>query len=99
MLASRWFGEREVHLTKTGEAAAITFYMTVAMVLNAAVVLWKNISPRPEDWFTASGLVNDMYFMLAVNFIFPPLMFLMDYEFVMNLFCRRRLTEDKLQES
>ncbi|CAJ1359851.1 unnamed protein product [Effrenium voratum] len=67
------------------------------MVLNAAVVLW-NISPRPEDWFTASGLVNDMYFMLAVNFIFPPLMFLMDYEFVMNLFCRRRLTEDKLQE-
>eukprot|EP00913_Durusdinium_trenchii_P003644 g3372.t1 len=39
MLVARWFGEREVHLTKTGEAAAITWYMTVAMVINGAVEL------------------------------------------------------------
>eukprot|EP00439_Symbiodinium_sp_Y106_P050838 s705_g6.t1 len=77
MVAARWFGEREVHLTKTGEAAAINYYMTVAMILNAAVILW-NISLRPPDWFVAGGLVNDMYAMLALNFIFPPLMFLMD---------------------
>ncbi|CAE7523134.1 ANKRD17, partial [Symbiodinium microadriaticum] len=46
----------------------------------------------------AGGLVNDMYAMLALNFIFPPLMFLMDYEFAMNFFFRRRLTEEKVQE-
>jgi len=97
MVAARWFGEREVHLTKTGEAAAINYYMTVAMILNAAVILW-NISLRPPDWFVAGGLVNDMYAMLALNFIFPPLMFLMDYEFAMNFFFRRRLTEEKIQE-
>jgi len=97
MLAARWFGEREVHLTKTGEAAAITWYMTVAMVLNGAIVLW-NISHGPPSWFANPGLISDMYAMLAINFIFPPLMFLMDYELAMNWFFRRRLTPEKLQE-
>lgn len=97
MLAARWFGEREVHLTKTGEAAAITWYMTVAMVLNGAVVLW-NVSAGPPSWFTNPGLVSDMYAMLAINFIFPPLMFLMDYELALNWFWRRRLTDEKLKE-
>ena len=39
---------------RTGEAAAITFYMTVAMVLNASFVLWQ-VKARPPDWFRWLG--------------------------------------------
>eukprot|EP00931_Biecheleriopsis_adriatica_P114905 TRINITY_DN90783_c0_g1_i1.p1 TRINITY_DN90783_c0_g1~~TRINITY_DN90783_c0_g1_i1.p1 ORF type:complete len:954 (+),score=133.20 TRINITY_DN90783_c0_g1_i1:93-2954(+) len=97
MLAARIFGEREYHFTKTQESASISNYMTVAMLINSAVVLWA-ISRPPSFWYTAPGLVSDAYAMLAVNFVCPPLMFLMDYEYVYKRFMRPRLTEDKIQK-
>eukprot|EP00930_Biecheleria_cincta_P054275 TRINITY_DN4026_c0_g5_i3.p1 TRINITY_DN4026_c0_g5~~TRINITY_DN4026_c0_g5_i3.p1 ORF type:complete len:972 (-),score=119.55 TRINITY_DN4026_c0_g5_i3:272-3187(-) len=97
MLAARWFSVRECHLTATDEAAAMTNSMSVAMVINASVVLW-NAQSCAHDWYSVDGLVTQVNWMLAINFCLPPLMFLMDYDLLVNWWMRRRLTRDKLDE-
>uniref|UniRef100_A0A7S0FV12 WWE domain-containing protein n=1 Tax=Pyrodinium bahamense TaxID=73915 RepID=A0A7S0FV12_9DINO len=96
MFAATKFGEAEYHLTKTDTAVSQTSMMTVAMVLNSAFVLLL-VHRNPKDWYKSGGLVRDIYYMLAINFFFPPLMFLMDYEYALKWLQRRRVTPGELK--
>jgi len=97
VVCARIFGEKECHYTFTSEAASQTFKMTLAMVVNTAGLLLF-LNAQPKEWYSRGGLVEDMFFMLVLNALVPPLMIASDYEYFQKWWNQRQVSPEKLAD-
>lgn len=66
------------------------------MVVNTAGVVFV-CNAQPREWYKAGGLVADLFWTLAVNSFFVPLVQLVDLPYLLRSAVRhRRLSQDKL---
>jgi hypothetical protein len=87
VFSSKKLSEREYHPTKTHEAASTALKMTTALVTNTSLVLFL-LNLKSTNWYTSGGLVVDLYWMLLVNTLSPPLFQALDLSTKMRRFMR-----------
>merc|ERR1719487_2178912 len=97
MVASRKLSDREYHDTKTEKEFSTALKMTFACLVNTGgVVLF--INAKPKEWYKKGGLIDDLFYVLMVDALVPPLIFFIDVKYYLTWFLKRRkLTESTMQ--
>lgn len=95
--ASKSFGVWEVHETWTSQQFSQAVKMSVAMCVNTAGVIWFS-EARPEEWYDDGGLINQVFYLLAINCLIPPVLIWLDIGFCIKRCRRRNLTQEKIDE-
>jgi len=96
MVASRKLSDREYHDTKTEKEFSTALKMTFACLVNTGgVVLF--INAKPKEWYKKGGLIDDLFYVLMVDALVPPLIFFIDVKYYLTWFLKRRkLTESTM---
>eukprot|EP00933_Yihiella_yeosuensis_P014265 TRINITY_DN12847_c5_g1_i1.p1 TRINITY_DN12847_c5_g1~~TRINITY_DN12847_c5_g1_i1.p1 ORF type:complete len:506 (-),score=82.36 TRINITY_DN12847_c5_g1_i1:246-1763(-) len=67
------------------------------MIVNTAGVLLF-MSAKPQEWYESDGLVSEVFTMLLINAIIPPLIPYFDFGFRVRAIKRGKLTQEKMDQ-
>mmetsp|Transcript_52582 Transcript_52582/g.118380 ORF Transcript_52582/g.118380 Transcript_52582/m.118380 type:complete len:1132 (-) Transcript_52582:28-3423(-) len=95
--AANRLGVKEFHDTFTSEQLSITLKMTVALTINTSGALFF-VNAKPDEWYSNTGLANNVLYILLLTSFIPPLIQLLDPKQCILYFKRRKLTDEKIQE-
>ncbi|CAD7956405.1 unnamed protein product [Amoebophrya sp. A120] len=94
LFASRYLTQFEYHETKTSEDGSTTKKMTVAMVINTAIIQFI-VYRDDEHWFRDGGLVTQMMFMVLTHAVIMPWFGMIDIGFKMKQYAANRIDWEK----
>lgn len=93
--ASRKLAAMEYHETSTDEEFSQAIKMSCGMILNTAGIVYF-VNATPQEWYQSGGLVNDIFTMLLVNALVPPVMPYFDLGFKIRGRTRKNLKPEML---
>eukprot|EP00928_Gymnodinium_smaydae_P053499 TRINITY_DN37478_c0_g1_i1.p1 TRINITY_DN37478_c0_g1~~TRINITY_DN37478_c0_g1_i1.p1 ORF type:complete len:965 (-),score=235.13 TRINITY_DN37478_c0_g1_i1:2-2896(-) len=96
-IAANILGQKEYYDTVTEQEFSQALKMSIAMIVNTGFALYFN-NAQPSEWYLAAGLVNDVFFMLLFNTVFPALFAYFDMKYLFKSRTRSKLTQEKLDE-
>eukprot|EP00930_Biecheleria_cincta_P051850 TRINITY_DN3705_c0_g1_i1.p1 TRINITY_DN3705_c0_g1~~TRINITY_DN3705_c0_g1_i1.p1 ORF type:complete len:1050 (-),score=166.78 TRINITY_DN3705_c0_g1_i1:266-3415(-) len=97
MFAAKYLGEKEYHDTLTEQEFSQALKMSIGMIVNTGGVILFMYT-RPAEWYMSEGLVQNVFTVLVINAIIPPLIPYIDFGYRMRYWKRRSLTQARLEE-
>eukprot|EP00929_Paragymnodinium_shiwhaense_P100775 TRINITY_DN63354_c0_g2_i1.p1 TRINITY_DN63354_c0_g2~~TRINITY_DN63354_c0_g2_i1.p1 ORF type:complete len:1126 (+),score=241.03 TRINITY_DN63354_c0_g2_i1:142-3519(+) len=94
-MAAMILGDKEYHETWTEQEFSQSLKMSIAMIVNTGGVLYFN-NAQPREWYMPGGLIDDVFMMLLINSVAPPLMAYSDVLYRFKGWKRRGLTQEVL---